>query len=238
MSSADGCDATSSPGSLASRRARRERPADRRRVPRHPRRRHPRSRRQGPRSEPDSGTARDTTVWRTVSRSRVELTARPTSPSPHLPSGGRGLLEDYDPVRVRLKVPLPPPWIRPNRSDAVADEAVVTQQPVRPVLQILGALDPQLPQFCRPRGPQTRSSRSAWRCRASPGRGCRDAPQDQAHSHRDNVPRRELTSWRPAGPRSRTEVTKIKWLPRGLPWHALCPSAPLAGERSAIRRCA
>ncbi len=35
-------------GSLGSPRARRERPADRRRIPRHPRRRHPRSGRRGP----------------------------------------------------------------------------------------------------------------------------------------------------------------------------------------------
>src|SRR5918994_439143 len=51
MLSADGRDETSSTGSLGSRRARRERPADRRRIPRHPRRRDPRSGRRGPRSE-------------------------------------------------------------------------------------------------------------------------------------------------------------------------------------------
>src|SRR5258707_3564329 len=51
MSSADGCDETSFTDSLGSRKARRERPADRRRIPRHPRRRHPRRGRRGPRGE-------------------------------------------------------------------------------------------------------------------------------------------------------------------------------------------
>jgi hypothetical protein len=63
MSSAEGRDETSPTASLGSLKVRRERPADRRGIPRHPRRRHPRSRRRASREKAVAENAAAQSLW-------------------------------------------------------------------------------------------------------------------------------------------------------------------------------